>query len=397
MVNGVGVSDLMSDSGLKAKLQSFFEAQGIRFDLDQEEAESELRKIMPSSRFHKYLKAVSSRCEGRPPTEIYRTITTRSEANTLIMQQAKVYLDTNTAVVEKVRPYLNPGATVWEMGCMNGLCAQWLAENNPEIHVYGTDRGGQVLRDVTNKHALDNLEYLAWDYSTSMPRSNYRKADVIYSVLGISQSIDESLHCSTNPSNLRGSEYYFVDVERYSSILERWGRVSNPEAVMVIVLRLPSHNEKLAFIDALSSYGWHVDLQESTHVYADEQWMPLFVARKTGGHVVPIRPLEEFLIWHTEQWEEGPGRVSDSCEGTKAVLALQALGKREIVHSASEPYGDGHIMCIEIGKSSTVNYVFGIATTGYLKLTKISDCVIAQCAEMNVKDIVSFVLEGPQI
>ena len=145
MVRGVGVSDLMSDSGLKVKLQSFFEAKGIRFDQDQVEAESELKKIMPASRFHKYLKAVSSRCEGRPATEIYRTITTRSEANTLIMQQAKVYLDTNTAVVEKVRPYLNPGSIVWEMGCMNGLCAEWLAENNPEIHVYGTDRGGQVL------------------------------------------------------------------------------------------------------------------------------------------------------------------------------------------------------------------------------------------------------------
>ena len=54
--------------------------------------------------------------------------------------------------------------------------------------------------------------------------------------------------------------YYFA-VERYSSILERRGQVCNAEITMALVLRLLTHLKKVAFIDALSSCGWDVDLQ----------------------------------------------------------------------------------------------------------------------------------------
>jgi len=71
---------------------------------------------------------------------------------------------------------------------------------------------------------------------------------------------------------------------------------------MALVLRLLTHHEQLAFIDALSSYGWDVDLQALTHVYTDGQWIPLFIARKvwtparstTGrdhGHHLPTRQI----------------------------------------------------------------------------------------------------------
>ena len=149
----------MFESDLKIKLQNFLETKGLRFDMDPEEAEAKLQEIMPSSRFNKYLEAAfSMQSEGGAPTEIYRVMTTRAEANTLIAQQAEVYLDTNTAVIEKIKPYLKPDTIVWEMGCMNGLCAEWLAENNPEIHVYGVDRVGQVLRDASKKHTLKASE-----------------------------------------------------------------------------------------------------------------------------------------------------------------------------------------------------------------------------------------------
>ena len=381
----------MDASDLKSQLRSFLEDKGINFDMDPEEVDWELQRIMPAGRFNKYQKAAFATRNGDRPTGIYRTMSTRAEANTLISSQAEVYLDTNSAVIERILQYLEGSSVVWEMGCMNGLCAEWLASTHSDVHVYGADRVGSVLRDADKRHSIPNLEFLTWDYSASMPRSDYQKADVIYSVLGIEQPVDGSKHRSTDPQQWRDSEYFRSDVERYSVVLERWGRVCGPATILVTAQRLPGHNEKLAFIDALSGYGWDVDLGLSTHVYTDEQWIPLLVARRIENRDVPIKTMEKFLTWDSNQSDNHPGHTPDLCEGSKAVLALNALGERNIVHSDSLTYGDGHTMHIEIGQNGKVGYILGIATTGFLKFREIPETEIDQYTLMDVNEIATFV------
>ena len=382
----------MTNSDLKSKLRQFLEEKGIRFGMDPMNVDAELQKIMPPKRFEKYLQAASARNSGiEDNKDIYRAMSTRSEANTLISAQSEVYLDTNAAVLNKVELHLRPGSAIWEMGCMNGLCAEWLASNHPESYVYGADRVGSVLRDADKRHSLTNLEFVVWDYGASMPRSNYRKADVIYSVLGIEQPIDGSKHRSTDPHQWRDSDYFRSDVARYSTVLERWGRVCGPETMLVAAGRLTDHHGKLAFIDALSGYGWEVDLSLSTHVYTDEQSIPLLVAQRVEDRDVEIKTMEEFLTWDSDQDSNRPGHPPDVCEGSRAVLALNALGERDIVHSDSRTYGDGHTMHIEIGQNGKVGYILGIATTGFLKFREIPETEIDQYTLMDVNEIATFV------
>jgi hypothetical protein len=171
----------MNTSDSKSNLKSFFETRGIRFDMDPDEVDVELQKILPPRRFTKYQKAAYTRAyEGSRTNEIYQAMATRVEANTLVSQQAEVYLDTNAAIFKAMEPYLTSGKTVWEMGCMNGICAEWLAETHPEIRVNAVDKVGQVLRDAANQNSLENLEYISWDYSKRFPRTEFHEADVIY-------------------------------------------------------------------------------------------------------------------------------------------------------------------------------------------------------------------------
>ena len=208
----------MANPDLKSNLRQFLASKGIRFDMVPMDVDAELQKVMPRGRFNKYQRAAFAlRHEGGDIHEVYRAMFNRSEANTLISQQAEVYLNTNAAALELVTQHLSPGMTIWEMGCMNGLCAEWLAENQPKIHVYGTDRVGQVLRDAGKRHTLKNLEYLVWYYSTGAPRSNHRKADIIYCVLGIEEPVNDSAHRSTDPSDLRESEYYKMNRSQTST------------------------------------------------------------------------------------------------------------------------------------------------------------------------------------
>ena len=384
----------MTNLDLKSELRQFLEAKGIRFEMDPMDVDAELQKAMPRGRFEKYLQAAFARNSGGGDIkEIYRAMSTQSEANTLISEQAEVYLDTNAAVLEKVERHLKPGSTIWEMGCMNGLCAEWLAENHPEIHVYGTDRAGQVLRDASKKHALRNLEYLVWDYSTSMPNPAYRQADIIYCVNGVEEPVNDSAHHSTDPSDLRESEYYKLYVQRYQPILERWGGVCSSKTLMVIVLRLPGDTEKLAVIDALSAFGWNVDLSASTHVYSDRQSIPLLVAERIDGHPTRTVPITNFLEWAARQHDLNPNRDPNSAyEGAKAILAYEALRDNNVLHRDSRTYDDGHTMHIEIGKGDSKGYIFAIATTGYLKFKDIPEDKIEQCTTTDLNDLVMYFL-----
>ena len=105
----------MDASDLKSQLRSFLEDKGINFEMDPEEVDAELQRIMPAGRFNKYLEAAFATRNGDRPTGIYRTMSTRAEANILIAQQAEVYLDTNSAVIERILQYLEGSSVVWEI------------------------------------------------------------------------------------------------------------------------------------------------------------------------------------------------------------------------------------------------------------------------------------------
>ena len=356
---------IKKDDILKKEIISFYTKCGINLTKDPNKLDRQLKKLMGSSRYKNYLDTTEQVHNGIIPIHYtYNCMNTLLEANTLISHQAEVFVDVSEQIYNELKPFLNKGMKVGDLGCYTGVFINWLATKHPECDFLGFDCTIKAI-DFANEQnkSATNTKFVIWDY-TLPSRYKLKPCDVLISSFGIDFNHQGADHFySTDVNDLRNCKAYIPQTNEAYYFFHCWREAIKPGGKLVVVLRIGNINHFIPVIDAATDAGWKFNLESSRRFDSESERFPLLVFSAE----TPIQmPQKDLISWWRKH--ELSFNTNDTFSCCTAIEMYQSLPGKIALKEKTEVFNRNHTKVTRLGSSGNLGYCFVCATNGFTEL-----------------------------
>ena len=356
---------IKKDDLLKDEIISFYTKCGINFTKDPNKIDLQLKKLMGLSRYKNYLDTTEKVHKGLIPIHYtYHCMNTRLEANTLISHQAEVFVDVSEQIYNEIKPLLNKGMKVGDLGCYSGVFINWLAKKHSECDFLGFDCTIKAIDFANEQNKSEpNTKFVIWDY-TLPSRYKLKPCDLLISSFGIDFNHQGEDHLySTDVNDLRNCKAYIHQTNEAYYFFHCWREAIKPSGKLVVVLRIGNINHFIPVIDAAIDAGWKFNLESSKRFESGSERFPLLVFSAE----TPIQISQKDLISWWRKYELTPN-VKDTFSCCTAIEMYQSLPRKIALEEKTETFDRNHTKVTQLGSSENLGYCFARATNGFTEL-----------------------------
>lgn len=263
--------------------------------------------------------------------ELYELMTGPLEANLLMSFQLEHMVSNYSEIYRLMFPDLVEGCEVIELGCYTGTFSRWLARKHPEINVVGIDRVSWLPK-CNKPDDPENMGLVCCDYGDA--ESSVSKGDVLIGDFPIDFTIstgafdlyswdldepeelaDQVLRCLQEGKSCGVQEDVQSTIDFYSdwksagnvktteeaaSYFRWWSQIANPNACLVVALRVAHFFHLCSIIQGAGNATWAVDFDKSCAISTKAETIRVLYFRQSESGTLGVTG-EDVCRWWTSQ------------------------------------------------------------------------------------------------
>lgn len=285
---------------IKKRLERFLANAGYLVDRLPPTVHERLAKEMGHDRYEAYLAIANAMIGGEVPiSRLYAAPQSMVEANLLLSFQGTVVRDVNSELYLRLLE-IEQKSHVHELGCWTGAFTAFMATLLPMLRFTGVDAASNAIALAQAGWSLPNLSFTMWDYA-ALPLKDVAKADVLLGSLPIDfdTGISDFEGRYDDGAPFETWESFGARLDEARPYFANWRQAAQPEATLLVALRLPSVLRTAAVLEAARMAGWEVRLAASRRVQVGFERFPMleFRAMPVGFLSLAVRPAELDAWW----------------------------------------------------------------------------------------------------
>ena len=334
------------------QLKSYFNSNGIRFDIDEKRVWSFIEKIFGSERTIELDDIFTSdyNIGNLDPSKKYKFCKNYDEATTLMYFQSDFFLKNSEVIFEEILHY--KPKKILELGCYTGVFANYIAEQFNKSKVLGIDKEINLIEFGKLRFKTHNLELINCEYK-DLNMVN-QKFDFIFTNFGI-ENIPSTK--AIDSYKIRENNNYKIKFNYFCKFFEYLQSVSLEGAIFSCCARIPRSQTLLSFIDASHKFGWTWMSEKLNKISIYSETIPYLVFEKKKSNKME---LTEFFQVTGDYFKQDDYRHAYNYEFNKSKFF------NNLVRDTHTFTDTGDTLHFEVNTNNDLFNIFMWSTSGFI-------------------------------